>query len=348
MASVRVAVIGTGWGGSTVLPGFRCVEGAEVVAVVSGRLERAVAAAAEHGVADAFDDYRAMLDAVKPDLVAITTPPFLHREMTLAALAAGAHVLCEKPLAMNVAEGADMLDAAERLGRIHAVDFEHRFIPARVAFSRLLAEGAVGEPYFFRMVDFSGMRRGQPYGWWFDRTRGGGVLQATVSHQIDAIRGWLGEFDRVTADLRSVMPERSAASGDGATQRVTADDTALVSFRLRSGLTGCMDFCWVARGQVRRTEVFGTEGVLILEGTKVFRAVDGEPQEIPIEDRDQTRLDDPRIGPFVELAQRLVDRINGKESGTFATLREGLEVQRVMDAIRQASDEGHEVIVGRD
>src|SRR5262245_37608614 len=124
MSAVRVGIIGTGWGASVQAPAFRCVAGAELVAITSGRLERAQAVAQEHGIPQAFDDYREMLDKANLDLVSIVTPPYLHHEMTLAAIAAGAHVICEKPFALDVRQASEMVEAAERAGCINVVDHE--------------------------------------------------------------------------------------------------------------------------------------------------------------------------------------------------------------------------------
>ena len=188
MSPIRVGIIGTGFGAAVQLPGFQCVDGVEVVAVVSGRLDRARAVAAEHGVPHAFTDYREMLRAVPLDLVSVTAPPYLHYEMTLAAFAAGAHVLCEKPLAMNTQQAKEMFAAAERAGRVHAVDHEFRYVPARATVKRLIDEGAVGDPYFVRIADLVASRPERYYGWWFDRARGGGLLQAIGAHYVDALR----------------------------------------------------------------------------------------------------------------------------------------------------------------
>ena len=115
---VRVGIIGTGWGASVQAPAFRCVAGAELVAITSGRLARAQAAGKEFGIAQVYDDYREMLRSAGLDLVSIATPPSLHLEMTLAALDAGVHVICEKPFAINAAQGAAMVEAAAQSGRV--------------------------------------------------------------------------------------------------------------------------------------------------------------------------------------------------------------------------------------
>src|SRR5437588_479938 len=131
MCAVRVGIIGTGFGGAVQAPGFRCINGAELVAIASARMVRAKAVATEFGLSHAFDDYRKMLETVPLDLVCITSPPYLHHEMTMAALDVGAHVLCDKPFAMNADEAAQMLQRAQRSGLVHALDFEFRFVPAR-------------------------------------------------------------------------------------------------------------------------------------------------------------------------------------------------------------------------
>src|SRR3954447_4738322 len=102
MCAARVGLIGTGFGATVQAPGWQCIDGAELVAVTSGHLERAQQVADEHGLSLAFDDYREMLRQSDLNLVSITAPPYLHHEMVMAALDAGAHVLCEKPFAMNV------------------------------------------------------------------------------------------------------------------------------------------------------------------------------------------------------------------------------------------------------
>ena len=128
-------------------------------------------------------------------------------------------------------------------------------------------------------------------------------------------------------------------------ERVTADDTTLIAFELESGATGRIDLSVAAPGGQRRIEIFGSKWTLILEGTKLFRPHGAGLEEIQPEARDQGRLEDPRLGPTVELAQRVVDRINGINSGPFPTFAEGLQVQRVMDAAHRSSDEGREVAI---
>jgi len=344
MCAVRVGVIGTGFGANVQIPGFKCVSGADVVAVTSARLERAKTVAAEHGVPHAFDDYREMLREVELDLVSVVSPPYLHYEMTMAALESGAHVLCEKPFAMDLAEARAMRDRAQSLARVHAVDHEFRYVPARAAIKRLLDAGEIGDLFLIRAADLAIWPNDRPFNWWFDRARGGGVLGAIGSHYVDAVSWWVGPLARVSANLQALVSERRSENGAGMA-RVTADDTALVAFATENGAAGRIDISASAGGGPRRVELFGTRGALFLEGTKLYRAAGGEVTEVAPEDRDQGRLDDPRLGPFVELAQRVIDRINGTDSGPYSTFDDGAAIQQVLDAIHRSSDEGREVAI---
>jgi predicted dehydrogenase len=125
--------------------------------------------------------------------------------------------------------------------------------------------------------------------------------------------------------------------------KVTADDTALISFRLENGASGHIAISIAARGGPRRMELYGTKGSLFLEGTSLYQVRDGQTEEVEILPHEQGRLEDARLGPFVELAQRVVDRVNGKDSGAFPTFEDGVRVQRVMDAVHLSADERREV-----
>ena len=142
---MKVGIIGASFAKAAYLPALRHVPGAEVVALASARVASARSAASTFGVPHAYDDWEAMLASHEFDLVCIATPTLLHEPQTLAALAAGAHVLCEKPTAMDAGEAARMLAAAEAAGRVHMIDHELRFNPNRMRIADLICEGALGE-----------------------------------------------------------------------------------------------------------------------------------------------------------------------------------------------------------
>ena len=123
---IRVAIAGTSFAGTVQIPVFQSHERTTVVALSSGRAERAEAVAAEHGVPAAYTDFEEMLDREKPDLVSIATPPKFHCRYALSAIERGIHVLCEKPFAMNLDEARQMQVEATRAGVVAMVDFEFR------------------------------------------------------------------------------------------------------------------------------------------------------------------------------------------------------------------------------
>ena len=132
---MNVGIIGASFARAAFLPALRHTPDANVVAIASARIESARKAASEFDVPHAYDDWEEMLGAHDYDLVCIATPTVLHAPQTLAAIEAGAHVLCEKPTAMNAGEAARMLEAAEAAGRIHMIDHELRFNPNRMRIS---------------------------------------------------------------------------------------------------------------------------------------------------------------------------------------------------------------------
>jgi predicted dehydrogenase len=339
---LRVGVIGTGFGASVQIPAFRANPRVQVVAVASGQPGKARKVADEFGVPHAFDTYPDLVRA-DLDLVSITAPPHLHHPMATAAFAAGRHVLCEKPMAVSAGEAAEMLAAAERAGRIHVIDHELRFNPNRRKVRRLIAEGFVGRPRHV-LVTLVGPGRAdptRPWTWWADAVQGGGLLGAVGSHQIDLLRYWLGDVERVMGVTATYIRERPDPEGRGH-RPVTADDFTSFILRFPSGAVASVLLSAVAaHGRGPRLEVWGDEGTLVLdEADRLWGAPRG---------RDLEELTEPEtlaLPPgmnyvalwgvsFVRLVDHLVAAaLDGSPVAPAATFGDGLAVQRVMDAIR--------------
>jgi predicted dehydrogenase len=345
MASrLRVGVIGTGFGSLVQIPAFRAHPRAEVVAVASGTPGKASKTARTLGIPHAFDDWSMLVNA-DLDLVSITTPPALHHPMATAALDAGRHVLCEKPMAMSAAEAEDMLARGERARRVHVIDHELRFNPNRRKVKRLIEEGLIGAPRHVLLTAVNASRQdpARPWGWWFDEARGGGLLGAVGSHQVDLLRYWLGDIAAVTGIALPFVAERPLPDGTGR-RPVTADEFSTFSLRFRSGAIGTVFLSCVGTHAVGpRIEVWGDDGSLVLdEAERLWGARLGqslaeltEPETVPT----------PPGMEYVSLwglsFVRLVDHLvlatlDGAPVAPAATFRDGLAVQRVLDAVRQA------------
>ena len=349
---VRVAVVGTGFGASTQVPGFRKLDGVEVVAVVSGHLDKAKATAAKRGIDGAFDDFEAMLKEADPDLVSIASPPYLHYEMVMWALDRKKHVLCEKPFALSVRQAQEMVDAAERAGVVHAMDHEFRYLPARAGLKQHLAQGYVGDVRAAQMI-YRGIRRAGAvpgaFDWWSEREKGGGVLGAIGTHYIDAVSWWVARPVGVFATLDALRPERPLADGSGM-RRVTSDDTSTLVLRLENGAQASINLSSEGGASGGRVEVQGSEGTLVVEDDRRLLGGHGrgplEPLPMPEPRFPPKDGEAPLIGAFAEFAHRVVEAVRGRPDADFPTFRDGLLVQAVVDGAHQSWDEKRWVEVG--
>lgn len=339
-SKLRVGLIGTGFGKSTQMPGFQARDDLEVVAVCSGHLAKAQATAREYHIPNAYDDYQAMLARERLDLVSIVTPPYLHEAMTLAALQAGAHVLCEKPMAMDVSEAQAMCDAARAAKRIGMIDHEFRYLPWRAYTQQLVDEGYIGQPYHLNVTSFTTMRSDpkRPFNWWSEAEKGGGMLGAIGSHFVDAIRMFMGELEEVCGFVDTRIQARPEAE-TGAPRRVTSDDNCAFLARLRNGATASVHLSAVAPvGSGERITLTGSEGTLVLQANKLWggRRGDAELRELPIPDA-FTVEGAGLIGPFKVLLARMIEGIRAGATDVSPSCEEGLRVQRVLDAVRTSS-----------
>jgi predicted dehydrogenase len=344
---VRVAIVGTGFGARVQAPGFRVHPEFELAAIVSASPERAAAAAQELGGLRAYTDYARMLSEVKPDLVSIVTPPGLHAPQTLAALDAGAHVLCEKPFALTAAEARQMLARATALKRVHVIDHEFRFLPARHYQKTLVDRGYVGAVRALEVTHFATGRADpqRAWNWWSDAAQGGGMLGAIGSHYIDTFR-WLAgsEVAAVSAQLTTFIAERPFAGGRRA---VTADDSCSLLLRMQNGVQGVINLSIVAAAPVMRLTVHGSGGALLVEDDlrlsgshtdEPLRPIEIPAEFVPAGWRDDRIL----VGPFALLAGRMLAAIRGGAPAA-PDFADGLRVQSVLDAARESARTGRTV-----
>lgn len=348
--TIKAAVIGASFAREAYLPALRTIPDVEVVAVASARLESARAAADAFGIAHAYDDYRVMLEQHAVDFVGIATPTVEHAPMVLAALDAGAHVLCEKPMAMNAAEARAMLDRAEALQRVHAIGHELRFNPNRRKIRQLIADGAIGAVRHVNIVNISATW-GNPASrvkddWWSLASMGGGRLGANGSHQIDLLRYWLGEVGAVSGQVATMVPDRRDKN-TGEPWTATADDQVSFTLEMQSGALVSVFLSGAARhGTGNSSQIFGSEGTIRLADAdeKLLVARAGEDFADLSETDPNAAL--PGIGKgiwnvsVVAMMMAIMDAIrSGQPVQTAATFDDGWRCQLVMDAVRQSSAE---------
>ncbi len=344
----RIGIIGVGWGARVQIPAFRAT-GWEVVAIVGRTEEKVQRIAARYGIPHAFTDYRMLLDLPQVDLVSIVTPPAWHKEMSVAALQAGKHVLCEKPTALNAQEARAMWEAALAADRIALIDHELRFLPTWRKAHDLIHQGYIGRLYHLTYTFRSGSRRDpqRPWNWWFDASQGGGVLGALGSHMVDTLRWWFGEITEVSAVLATFFKERRDPT-TGEMRPVTADEYA--AFLARFGHDGYAEASAsvVATGNnTQHLIAFGSEGfILVDEETHLWGKRYDE--DGPMTDFTQPDLhpahpqdlgDNPFIKATVHLAEALAHAIRDGDASWLepgATFEDGLHNQEVLDAIRKA------------
>ena len=357
---VGIGIIGTGFARKVQIPGFLMCEGAEIVSIASGSRANAESAAKEFGIGHFTDDWRETTEHDGVDLVCITTPPNLHFEMVLFSLENGKHILCEKPMAMSVAEAEEMTAAAAKTDRLALIDHELRFLPGRLKAFQMLRDGAIGKvrhaKYSFRAAYRS--NADLPWNWWSDIEQGGGALGAIGSHVVDSFLWLLGaEIESVFCQLAAAVKERKNSKGEPA--EVTADDEAMMVLRfadsnITDAATGLVSVAMAEPPEYQnRVELFGTEGSMRIDQRgELYVSKLADRQWKPVDvgyGRGVEGVPDTGFpGGFTEFAPRIVEAIsNGSRNIEHAaTFADGLEVQRVLDAARESNTEGRTVFFG--
>ncbi len=348
--SIKVVVIGASFAKAAYLPALATIPDVEVVAIASARLESAKATAEAFHIPHAYDRWETMLDKHPADLVCVVTPPVYHVAMTLAGLETGAHVICEKPMAMNSDESKQMLERARDLNRLHIMGHELRFNPNRRKIKQLIDSGAIGQVRHINIVNITsgaGDPASRPANyWWMMADMGGGVLGANGSHQIDLLRFWLGDINAVNGQVSTIVPERKDKD-TGQPWTATADDQFSFTATTRTGALASVFVSSAARHMVGNTvQIFGSEGSIRLanDDEKLWVARAGENYQDMSEIDPNATMSGIGKGiwnvSFVALMQELLSAIREKRPlHQGATFEDGLKCQQVMDAVKQSSTE---------
>ena len=346
---MRVGVIGCGFQGRLHVDVFSKLPDVEVAAVADIDPDRVGRVAHEYGVANSYRDYREMLDSERLDLVTICTMPVHHAEMTVAAFSRGAHVLCEKPLAMNTAEGVAMVDAARRAGKFLAVGFNMRFMPNSMVIQSFIRSGRFGRPVYTRACGLDEIP------WWGEHYRrgisGGGALAASAVHLLDLALYFAGFPEPVSASasMATLFPtKRGSTAPDPATAaRYDAEDLFSAHVRFDGGFWLTIEGSWVDnQPPPTGPQPWNYELTAIGEDAQVWfdplairgEATDGSTVDLLPEN---TASD----VSFPKSVERLItDAVAAAQAGRdpCATGEQALVVQRIVDAIYLSATTGRE------
>ncbi|MGW9116652.1 Gfo/Idh/MocA family protein [Streptomyces sp. NPDC055663] len=344
------------------------------LAAICGRDRTAVdAAAARHGWAAAETDWRALIARDDVQLVDICTPGDSHAEIAIAALEAGKHVLCEKPLANTVAEAEAMTAAAERAaarGQVAMVGFNYRRVPAITYARQLIAEGRLGTLRHVRAAYLQDwlVDPASPLTWRLERERAGsGALGDLGAHIVDLAQYLAGEplvgvsavsetFVRQRPRLAGPSAGLSGTADTGVLGAVTVDDAALFTGRLASGALASFEATRMAAGRKNalRLELNGERGSLAFDlerlnelsfhdhtepaATAGFRRIlVTEPQHPYLEAWWPPGHALGYEHTFVHQARDLVRTI-AEGTAPAPSFADGLQVQRVLAAVEESAE----------
>ncbi len=322
-------------------------------------VEIATKAAKQLGFANATGDWRTLISNPDISLIDITTPNRFHKEMALAAIEAGKHVYCEKPLAPTASECIEMTLAAERRGIQTAVGFNYLKNPMIKLAREIIESGELGEIRNFRGIhaeDFMADAR-IPWTWRLDPTGGGGALADIGSHIIATARYLVGPITAVMGDAVTLINERPDSLNPSQTKSVGVDDISRAFLRFANGATGTLEASWIASGRKMQHdfEISGSKGSLFFsqerfneldlflfsdkKGQQGFRKIFAGPEHEPygafcVAGGHQIGFNDLKT---IEVRDFLLAIV--RQTNDHADFREGYEVQKTVETIYASSRE---------
>jgi predicted dehydrogenase len=361
---LRIGLIGSGFMGrahafglATARKAFDLPFALDLHTLADARLDLAERAAAELGFGRATADWRAMVADPAIDVVHVTAPNALHREMALAAIAHGKHVHCEKPLAPTAAQAREMAQAAEAAGVTTQVGFNYLCNPMLRLAREIVRGGEIGEVRSARLIHAEDYMADAdaPGGFRLDPA-GGGALADIGSHALATAEFLLGPITALMGDCVTAIPDRP--DSQGGRRRVEVDDIARAFLRFDSGASASLEASWVATGRTMQhdVEVYGSKGAILFTqerlnelhlyrtddpaGRRGFRRIEAAPDHPPYgrfspAPGHQIGFNDLKA---IEMAGFL-DAVAGRAPEPFG-FRAGLRVQELVEAVQASARDG--------
>jgi predicted dehydrogenase len=340
---LRVGVIGLGIG-RLHIEGWREHPQVELVAIADPDAERLERVGNQYGIAARYDSAEAMLAAEKLDVVSVCTPNKYHKALTLVAFAAGCHVLCEKPMAMNADEGREMLEAARRAGKRLMINFSYRFSAQSRALKAQVESGIFGHFYFGRTVWHR--RRGMPgFGGWFGSKElaGGGPLIDLGVHRLD-LALWLMGYPKPTWVLGSSYDHIARPLAEESGKTFDVEDLAAALIRFDNGSTLALEASWAANireAELMETRLLGTRAGLLQKNVNegysfdahIFMEQNGAQFDLQL---------NPSSAKAASAMHDYADAILNEKPHP-ASGEEGLIVMELLDAIYKSARQGEPV-----
>ena len=341
---LRMGVVGLGMGQGHA-QGYQSHPGAELVALCDVDEARLQSVAAKMGVPEQYTDTRKMFRQAGLDAVSIAVPNKFHAPLTIAALQAGLHVLCEKPMATTVKEAERMQEAARKARKNLMINFSFRFTEASGALKQQVDAGVIGDIYFGRSVWHR--RRGMPGGWFTDKElAGGGPLIDLGVHRLD-LALWLMGYPEPVAVSGSTYDLIARKVARKERRKYTVEDLACGIVKFANGATLILEASWalnIREPEHMSTTLYGTRGSLVQkneEGGYQFTA------ELFTEEEGNffTKTLESRTVPTPSAYHEFVNSILEKRQPS-ATGEQGLKVMKILEGIYKSAEKGREVRYG--
>lgn len=378
MHELGVGVVGYGFIGKVHTFSYRAIPmmyepppaRVRLVGVCTSRPETAEAARDHGGFEFATTDYRRLLERKDIQIINCCTPNDLHHPLLCDALAAGKHIYCDKPLALNLAQAEEIAARAQGAPGTHQMTFNYRFVPAIMRAKELVEDGFFGDFFSFRAAYLHAgyTDPNRPMSWRLDLARsGGGAIADLGSHAIDLVRHLLGEFRQVSARAKTFIASRPVAPGAAERAPVRVDDVTTMQAELEGGALGTLEFSRLATGAMDelRIEAHGSGGAFAfnLMDPNWLQVFDNRRPERPLGgDRGFTRVESaqrypapaalpgPKFGVgwmrfHIASLYEFLRRAAAGEPGC-PSFDDGLAAHRVIDAALRASESGRWVEVG--
>lgn len=346
---LRVGVIGaSAYSDLRHLPALKSYPQVKTVAICDVARDRAEQMAKKYDIPLVSSDYREVIDKGNLNALLVVTPDDTHHAITMHALDAHLHVLCEKPLAFNAREAREMYEKAEAVGVKHMTFFTFRWLPQYQYLKELIDEGYVGRCFDFHICLFTGTGRSGQYSWRYDRKHGNGMLSEYGAHMTDLARWLVGDIAKVNAHLRMFLDRPGLDAG----VLDPTNDSVMLAMEFEKGTQGVMQvgsLAYIPTGYMdQRVTLHGESGTLEVKATftnaEIRGVRDGEKEFhlLPIPDRIMEGVD--KVNPFHARSQftgdyLFIDSIL-QDRPISPSFYDGFKAQQVIDAAKESHERG--------